>query len=274
MILIVLFFSWFLLIINNFIIWWCIFIIFTMVGLLKLKLNSSSINSIFYYFLIQEMLGLLFMMNFSSFFQLFIFFMKGGFAPFHFWMVKVLHISSWFSFSWMLTIQKMPYYFIVMMFWNWSWFLWVLMGSLVPLLQSLLVKSVWYQIFLLLTSSGNNMLMLIWFEPLMCVYTLPFYLIFMNYMMNGLSNQGLIGITYEFIFLLMSFPGGLPFYIKLFSLSLLFNMGGLIVVLFLLSLVLNLISGFNLVMYVHSFCLLYNKLFIIFFFFFLVLLLL
>lgn len=274
MILIVLFFSWFLLIINNFIIWWCIFIIFTIVGLLKLKLNSASINSIFYYFLIQEMLGLLFMINFSSSFQLFIFFMKGGFAPFHFWIVKVLHISSWFRFSWILTIQKIPYYFIVIIFWNWSWFLWVLIGSLVPLLQSLLVKSVWYQIFLLLTSRGNNMLILIWFEPLICVYTLPFYLIFINYMMNGLRNQGLIGVTYEFIFLLIRFPGGLPFYIKLFSLSLLFNMGGLIVVLFLLSLVLNLIRGFNLVIYVHRFCLLYNKLFIIFFFFFLVLILL
>ena len=108
----------------------------------------------------------------------------------------------------------------------------------------------------------------------MCVYTLPFYLIFINYIINGLRNQGLVGVTYEFIFLLIRFPGGLPFYVKLFSLSLLFNMGGLIVVLFLLSLVLNLIRGFNLVIYVHRFCLLYNKLFIIFFFFFLVLLLL
>jgi len=57
----------------------------------------------------------------------------------------------------------------------------------------------------------------------MCVYTLPFYLIFINYIINGLRNQGLVGITYEFIFLLIRFPGGLPFYVKLFSLSLLFN---------------------------------------------------
>jgi hypothetical protein len=188
--------------------------------------------------------------------------------------VKVLHISSWYRFSWMLTVQKMPYYFIVILFWDWSWFLWVLMGRLVPLLQSLLVKSIWYQIFLLLTSRGNNILILIWFEPLICIYTLPFYLIFINYIINGVRNQGLTGVTYEFIFLLISFPGGLPFYVKLFSLFLLFNMGGLIVVLFLLILVLNLVRGFNLVIYVHRSYLLNNKLFIIFFFFFLVLLLL
>lgn len=150
----------------------------------------------------------------------------------------------------------------------------MLFGILLPLLQAIRVKSIHYQVFLLLSSSGNRVLLVLLFEGVSFLYLLFLYIILMYMVLAPVNCRGLISVSYEMVFLIMGFPGGLPFFIKISSMYLIFNIGGLVVLLVLLFFVLNLAAGFNMVLYSYKLPFNSPKSFMPFFFYFVVVFLL
>uniref|UniRef100_A0A1I7WD97 NADH dehydrogenase subunit 2 n=1 Tax=Heterorhabditis bacteriophora TaxID=37862 RepID=A0A1I7WD97_HETBA len=67
-----------------------------------------SYRGIFNYFVIQETLGLLFLVFSSNYIQFIILIMKIGVAPFHFWVFSVTNSIFNYGLVWFLTIQKLP----------------------------------------------------------------------------------------------------------------------------------------------------------------------
>ena len=93
------------------------------------------------YFIIQEVVGLLFLFFSFSVVQLFLLFLKVGVAPFHFWLFSVLWGVYDYSFLWFLTFQKLPF---IMVFFNLSVssvIFSLLLGLFLCYLQIFLVKS-------------------------------------------------------------------------------------------------------------------------------------
>ncbi|VDM64266.1 unnamed protein product [Angiostrongylus costaricensis] len=61
---------------------------------------------IFNYFVLQESLGLVFLLLFFSFFPVLIIMIKIGIAPFHFWLFKVVRGMYSFNLVWILVISS------------------------------------------------------------------------------------------------------------------------------------------------------------------------
>lgn len=102
----------------NIVFWWGITVVFTVLGVFKLKAGGSSKRSMLSYFIFEEFLGLIFLLSFNSLLLTALVIFKGGFAPFHFWLGKVLLSSGGTSFGWILTVQKLPYYVMVLQLWS------------------------------------------------------------------------------------------------------------------------------------------------------------
>ena len=71
--------------------------------------EESSFGVVANYFLIQELLGFLFLLLFTFGSPLLVLFLKVGVSPFHFWVVLVSFYLEGFLLSWFLTFQKLPF---------------------------------------------------------------------------------------------------------------------------------------------------------------------
>lgn len=128
----------------------------------------------------------------------------------------------------------------------------VLVGRLVPLLQALFENYRIVVLFLLLTRRGNNILILRWFEVIFRFLVLGFYVTLIYLFIVDITRIGYINVHYELVYIIIGFPGGLPFYIKVFSLYLVSNLGGVIFILVLVGLLLNILGGYNLLVNINS----------------------
>lgn len=94
----------------------------------------------------------------------------------------------------------------------------VVLGSIIPLVQSLVSSRLWHLVFLLLTSSANHTLLVGIFDAagrlvVFLLYSITIYLI-----VGPMSSTHCIIVGYELVFVLIGLPGGLPFYIKITAL--------------------------------------------------------
>lgn len=106
------------------------------------------------------------------------------------------------------------------------------------------------------------------------IYIFLIYLILIYYILNRIRVTSYITISHELLYLIMGFPGGAPFFLKLFILYFIFNLGGMVGLLILLSFVLNIVGAFSLVLHFYTLPRITNKLFVSLFFIRLVVLLL
>lgn len=118
------------------------------------------------------------------------------------------------------------------------------------------------------------MLLFSLFEVIFSLIVVPIYLILIYMLLPPSNSRGVVSVSYEVVFLVIGFPGGLPFYIKLLSIYSAFNFGGLMLIVILIGFVLNLVRGFNIILYSYKLPYINPKLFIPFFIFFLVVFLL
>lgn len=238
-------FSYTILLVNNFVVWWALLIMCTMLGIMKLKVHGSSVYSMAYYYFIQEIVGILFILGLHYTYQYVLLLVKGGFSPFHYWIFFIVKFMKGSSFLWILTWQKLPYYLLLIRHINQKILLVVLIGGVIPLFQSLFVYSIKVLYFLLLTSRGNRVLVL------GGVYTVSIYLLVLFYLMMAYAIPGLVverGIYFngaELIFVLFGFPGSLPFFIKL-GLQGAFIGRGLVFLFFMVGMLLNQVVVLNL----------------------------
>lgn len=125
--------------------------------LLFVSLNKSlsSYTALFNYFVLQERLGLLFLLFVGGYIQLLLLLLKVGVAPFHFWIFRVLNSVYGFNLVWFLTFQKLPFIFVIVQFITGLVLFVFLLGLILCLIQMFLVKNFKNLLILSSTESFN-----------------------------------------------------------------------------------------------------------------------
>nr|YP_009050219.1 NADH dehydrogenase subunit 2 [Nematodirus oiratianus]AGZ64207.1 NADH dehydrogenase subunit 2 [Nematodirus oiratianus] len=241
-IIMVMMFSFIVMLVNNVVVWWSVFLLMT---LLFVSLNKGlmSYSSLFNYFVLQESLGLLFLLLSFGFLQFILLLLKIGVSPLHFWIFSVLDGVYGFNLVWFLTFQKMPFLFVMMQF-VYNVFVWVfVVGLLVCLLQMLLVKSLKNLLVLSSTESFNWMFLSFVFSFLSVFFLFLYYLVLMVMLIpkfEFLSVYNFVGWETALVF--MNMPFSVNFFIKIYSLVSLLNMYSFFILLILMMLFLSVLS--------------------------------
>nr|YP_009330787.1 NADH dehydrogenase subunit 2 [Cylicocyclus nassatus]APD80688.1 nad2 [Cylicocyclus nassatus] len=215
----VIFLSLLSLITNNILVWWSVFLLMTLVFVMLNK-QTNSFSSLFNYFVMQESLGLLFLMFSFGYLQLLIVMFKIGMAPFHFWIFSVTNGVFGFNLMWFLTFQKLPFLLIFLQMMVAKLIFFLMVGLFFCLFQMLLMKT--YKNLLILSSTESfnwitlgfvmsffNVLFIFLYYFLLMLMVIP------KFEMMNVSN--LIG--WESMLVFMNLPFSVNFFVKIFSLS-------------------------------------------------------
>lgn len=213
----VLFFTLLSLLRNNLIVWWSIFLIITVLFVLLNK-STKRYSRIFNYFVIQERLGLLFLVFYRRFFQFFIILIKIGVAPLHFWIFTVTNNVFNFNLIWFLTFQKLPFLVILLqIFWLNASIL-LIFGLLICYLQIFLLKSYKNLIIISSTESFNWIIIGLFFSFFNSLYLFFYYFILIVILISKYSKQNLNFVNWETILVFLNLPFRVSFFVKIFSL--------------------------------------------------------
>nr|YP_003434086.1 NADH dehydrogenase subunit 2 [Teladorsagia circumcincta]ACX85209.1 NADH dehydrogenase subunit 2 [Teladorsagia circumcincta] len=203
--------------VNNVIVWWSVFLLMT---LIFCNLNKSIINysTIFNYFVLQESLGLIFLLLAYNYVQLMIVFLKIGVAPLHFWIFSVTNGVFGFNLMWFLTFQKLPFLLVMLQMMMIKIIVLLLAGLLVCLMQMLLIKS--YKNLLILSSTESfNWLILGFVFSFLNVMMIFFYYFLMMLILIPKFNFNLQFLSWETTLVFLNLPFSVNFFVKVFSLS-------------------------------------------------------
>nr|AHI51912.1 NADH dehydrogenase subunit 2 [Uncinaria sanguinis] len=223
MMLFVFFLSLLCMLVNNILVWWSVFLLMTLIFIMLNK-KCGSYSSMFNYFIVQESLGLLFLMFSFYYFQLLILMFKIGMAPFHFWVFGVTNGIYGFNLMWFLTFQKLPFLLVYLQLMVSNVLYLLLLGLMFCMFQMLLVKT--YKNLLILSSTESfNWITLGFLMSFFNVLVIFFYYFFLmilvipNFSFLSLKNS----IGWETMLIFMNFPFSVNFFIKIFSLSEIFK---------------------------------------------------
>nr|YP_009310875.1 NADH dehydrogenase subunit 2 [Triodontophorus serratus]AOT98909.1 NADH dehydrogenase subunit 2 [Triodontophorus serratus] len=222
----VVFLSLLSLITNNMLVWWSVFLLMTLVFFMLNK-KTNSFSSLFNYFVMQESLGLLFLMFSYSYFQLLIVMFKIGMAPFHFWIFSVTNGVVGFNLMWFLTFQKLPFLLIFLQMMIFKLVFVLMLGLFFCLFQMLLMKT--YKNLLILSSTESfnwiTLGFLVSFFNVMFIFV--YYFVLMMFVISKfemMNVNNLIG--WETMLVFMNLPFSVNFFVKIFSLSEILKMQG------------------------------------------------
>nr|UDL72555.1 NADH dehydrogenase subunit 2 [Oesophagostomoides stirtoni] len=219
MMIFVIFLSLLGMVVNNILVWWSIFLLMTLVFVMLNK-KVDSYNSLFNYFVMQESLGLLFLMFSFGYFQLLIVMFKIGMAPFHFWIFSVTNGVFGFNLMWFLTFQKLPFLliFLQMMVGNLVYLL--MIGLFFCLFQMLLMKTYKNLLILSSTESFNWITLGFLMSFLNILFIFVYYLVLMVMVIpkfEFINVNNFVG--WETMLIFMNLPFSVNFFVKIFSLS-------------------------------------------------------
>lgn len=235
------FFCFFSIIVNNFVIWWSIFLFITLIFLI---INKSSIRyvSLFNYFILQERLGLLFLLFFFGFSQYIILIFKVGVSPLHFWLFGVVNYLRGFRFVWFLTFQKLPFLVVMIQIYWFNSFLLLFFGILFCIFQIFFFKS-YKKLFLISSVERFNwVIIMMTFSFFNVFFLLFFYFIIIFFLIGNFSLLDNNYLGWETILIFLNIPFGLGFLIKIFSIDLMVLFSGLMVLILLVFIFLSFIS--------------------------------
>lgn len=241
LILIVLFFTLLRLLRNNLIVWWRIFLIITILFVLLNK-GTKRYRSIFNYFVIQERLGLLFLVFYRGIFQFFIILIKIGVAPLHFWIFNVTNNVYNFNLIWFLTFQKLPFLVILLQIFWLSAFIFLIVGLLICYLQIFLLKSYKNLIIISSTESFNWIIIGLFFSFFNSLYLFFYYFVLIVILISKYSKQSLNFVNWETILVFLNLPFSISFFVKIFSLSEILKLESIFVLLLLFLIFLSVLS--------------------------------
>nr|UXK95582.1 NADH dehydrogenase subunit 2 [Macropostrongyloides lasiorhini] len=205
--------------VNNILVWWSIFLMMTLV-FVALSKGMNSYGSLFNYFVLQESLGLFFLMFSYGYLQILIIMFKIGMAPFHFWIFSVTNSILGFNLMWFLTFQKLPFLLIFLQMMVGKLIFLLMLGLLFCLFQMLLMKT--YKNLLILSSTESfnwitlgfvmsflNILFIFMYYCLLMVMIIPKFELF------NINNF----MGWETMLVFMNLPFSVNFFVKIFSLS-------------------------------------------------------
>nr|YP_008145657.1 NADH dehydrogenase subunit 2 [Ascaridia galli]AGI96010.1 NADH dehydrogenase subunit 2 [Ascaridia galli] len=218
LLLLVLFFGLLCLCSSNFFVWWSVFVLMTMVFLLIMKLMGN-VSGVINYFVIQESLGLFFLVFSGSFLQFLVVMMKIGVSPLHFWIFSVTNGLVGWGLLWFLTFQKLPFFFVLVVLIDLNFFLLIFLGIVLCYLQIFVVKS-YKNLFILSSTESFNWVLLLSFVSLLSVlYLFIYYFVIMILLIMCYYQKDFFDVSWETIMIFMNVPFGVSFFIKIFSLG-------------------------------------------------------
>lgn len=219
--------------------------------LLFVILNKGlmSYRSLFNYFILQESLGLIFLMLSFGYIQLLILLLKIGVAPLHFWIFSVMNGVFGFNLMWFLTFQKLPFLLILLQLIVGSVIFFILLGLLICILQMLLTKSYKNLLILSSTESFNWVVLGFLISFIRVFFLFIYYFMLMVFLIPKFEFLGVkTFLGWETALVFMNLPFSVNFFVKILALSEVLKVYRFVVVLLLFIMFLSVLSlGFWLV---------------------------
>lgn len=203
---------------NNFIIWWRIFLLITLVFVFLNK-GTKSYSRIINYFIIQESLGLLFLILNINFLQFFIVMMKIGVAPLHFWIFRVTNSVFGYNLMWFLTFQKLPFLLILIQIFYLGSFFILFLGLLVCYFQIFVIKNYKNIIIISSTESFNWVVIGLFVSLFNVLYLFIYYILLIVLIINKFSKSRYNFLNWELVLVFLNIPFTVTFFVKIFSIT-------------------------------------------------------
>lgn len=223
-----------------------------MITLLFIILNKEIGGYVrnFNYFVIQEVLGLIFLIFRSSFLVFFIILIKIGVAPLHFWIFRITNNVSNLRLIWFLVFQKVPAFFILIQnFYNYIYFL--IFGLLFCYIQLYLIKGQKNIIIISSTESFNWIIIGFMFTFFSPIFLFIYYCLLILFLLPKVTENQYLDLNIKTILVFLNTPFRVVFFVKVFSLiEILFNENYLFILVLIFSISLSIFSiGYWLVNY-------------------------
>ena len=226
---------------NNVVIWWSVFLIITIIFIMLNK-SVKSVVSIINYFVIQEGLGLLFLILASGYYQFFIILIKVGVSPFHFWLFSVTNNILGFNLLWFLTFQKLPFLVVILQIFWFNVIVFLVFGLLLCYLQIFLLKNYKNLIVVSSTESFSWIILGVFFSFINCFFLFFYYMLLIMLLIVKMSKQNLNFFNWETVLVFLNLPYRVSFFVKIFTLSELLNLESVFVLLLLILMFLSVLS--------------------------------
>lgn len=170
------------------------------------------------YFIVQEVLGLFFLVFGGTFLQLLVLMIKLGVSPFHFWIFSVVYNLDNFILVWFLTFQKLPFIPIVVSLFYYFLIFFLLIGLIFCYFQIYILKNFKLMFLISSTESFNWILFGILFGLFSYFFILIYYFFNMFILISYLNGTGLRVLGLETIYVFLNIPLSVNFFIKLYIL--------------------------------------------------------
>lgn len=181
---------------------------------------TLSYSSLFNYFIMQEVLGLIFLLLGVNLLQLLVVLIKVGVAPLHFWIFRILNNVYGFNLIWFLTFQKLPFLVIIIQLIEFYVLIFFVVGLLICLVQMLLLKS--YKRLLILSSTESfNWIILGFLISMFSVFLIFMYYFFlMLFLVPKFESENFYSyVSWETILIFINIPFSVNFFVKIFALG-------------------------------------------------------
>uniref|UniRef100_A0A1I9VY15 NADH dehydrogenase subunit 2 n=1 Tax=Onchocerca ochengi TaxID=42157 RepID=A0A1I9VY15_ONCOC len=198
----------------DYIVWWSIFVICTFVFVFfvggELGFGGYLVN----YYVIQEVCGYYFLVFDGWKLQFLLLMLKSGSSPFHFWLFSVLGgLDKWFI-LWFLTLQKLPYFVVLVNFCGDFFFLFLFFGMIFCYFQFFLLRS--YRDLLVVGSAESfNWLLLLGIFSFNEVFVLFFFYYFVMFFVVSYVYGGFLNfLSLEMLMFFFNVPLSITFFLK------------------------------------------------------------
>jgi len=200
------------------VIWWSVFLIITVVFIFLNK-SIKSYRTLVNYFIIQESLGLIFLIINFGLIQFFIVLIKIGVAPLHFWIFRITNNILGLNLMWFLTFQKLPFLIILLQIFYLRSFILLFLGLIICYFQMLIIKDYKNLLVISSTESFNWILvgLLISFLNPLCLFL--YYIFLMFLLINKFRNLSYNRVSWETVLVFLNIPFSVTFFVKIFSLG-------------------------------------------------------
>lgn len=215
---------------NNIVIWWSVFLLIT-VTFIFLNKSVKRYSSLINYFIIQERLGLIFLLINFGVLQFFILLIKIGVAPLHFWVFRVTNNIFSYNLIWFLTFQKLPFLLILLqIFWLGS-FLLLFFGLLTCYFQIFSIKNYKNLLVLSSTESFNWIIIGLFVSIFNTLYLFIYYIVLIVLIINKFRKINSNFLNWETILVFLNIPFRVTFFVKIFSLREVFKLNNFFILL-------------------------------------------
>ena len=194
------------------------------------------------YFIIQESLGLIFLIFRGGIFQILVLLFKVGVTPFHFWIFRVTSNLFGWNLVWFLTFQKFPFLPVLLQLLSFTYFFLFLLGILIIYFQLFLSKRLKVIIVLSSVESFNWILLSCLISIVNYLYLLFFYIIVIVFLIVSVFKGEDVVVDWELVLVFINIPFRVTFFVKIFTLYRVFTFRNIYLLFILFLIFLSIIS--------------------------------